>query len=156
MMRSARSIAMASTVKDRGLFWEKNSCQLPALHVSEYERITFQPSLHTHTHTHTHLYIYIYIWGGVVYVSWPTVVESDTNGLFSIVTPPICWGGATIFPGWLYLPLIRGLWYWVLNKDTSSTIFLVFGTTRPGIEAWSPRPVENTLPAWAYMYISFT
>ena len=32
-----------------------------------------------------------------------------------------------------------------LSKAASSTIFLVFSMTRPGIEPWSPGPVANTL-----------
>ena len=32
------------------------------------------------------------------------------------------------------LPLIRTLKFWVLSKEASSTIFKVFGMTRPGIE----------------------
>ena len=43
------------------------------------------------------------------------------------------------------LLLILTLWWWVLSKATSSTIFCVFGMTRPGIEPWSPRPLANTL-----------
>ena len=34
---------------------------------------------------------------------------------------------------------------WVLNKVLSSTIFWVFGMTRPGIEPRSPGPLTNTL-----------
>ena len=33
----------------------------------------------------------------------------------------------------------------MLNKEASSTIFKVFGMTRPGIEPRSPGPLENTL-----------
>ena len=43
------------------------------------------------------------------------------------------------------LPLIRSLYCWVLIKEVSSTIFKVFGMTRPGIERRSPRPLANTL-----------
>ena len=32
------------------------------------------------------------------------------------------------------LPLIHTLYCWVLSKEVSSTIFKVFGMTRPGIE----------------------
>ena len=44
------------------------------------------------------------------------------------------------------LPLIRTLYYWVLNKEVSSTILKVFGITQPGIEPRSPGPLTNTLP----------
>ena len=44
------------------------------------------------------------------------------------------------------LPLIRTLYSWVLSKEVSSTIFKVFGITRPGIELRSPGPLANTLP----------
>ena len=33
----------------------------------------------------------------------------------------------------------------MLGKAASSTIFCVFGMTRPGIEPWSPGPLANTL-----------
>ena len=32
----------------------------------------------------------------------------------------------------------------MLSKEVSSTIFKVFGMTRPGIEPRSPRPLANT------------
>ena len=44
------------------------------------------------------------------------------------------------------LPLIRTLYCWVLNKESSSTIFKVFGMTLPRTEPMSPRPFANTLP----------
>ena len=43
------------------------------------------------------------------------------------------------------LHLIRTLYCWVLSKEVSSTIFKVFGMTRPGIEPRSPGPLVNTL-----------
>ena len=46
------------------------------------------------------------------------------------------------------LPLIRTLYHWVLSKAVSSTIFKVFGMTRPGIEPRSSGPLTNTLPTW--------
>ena len=54
------------------------------------------------------------------------------------------------------LPLIHTLWCWVLSKGTSSTFFLVFGMTWPGIEPQSSRPLVNTLSTWPmswYIYI---
>ena len=44
------------------------------------------------------------------------------------------------------LPWIRTLFCWVLSKEVSSTIFKVFGVTRPGIEPRSPGQLANTLP----------
>ena len=47
----------------------------------------------------------------------------------------------------------------MLSKVASSTIFLVFGMTRPGIEPRSPRPLANTLLVrpgkWNNDYFSF-
>ena len=43
------------------------------------------------------------------------------------------------------LSLIRTLYCWGLNKEVLSTIFQVFGMTRPGLEPRSPRPWANTL-----------
>ena len=44
------------------------------------------------------------------------------------------------------LPLIHTFHCWVLSKEVSSTIFKVFGMTRPGIEPRFPGPLANTLP----------
>ena len=44
------------------------------------------------------------------------------------------------------LPLIRTLYCWVLSMEVSSTIFKVFGMTRPRIEPRSPGSLANTLP----------
>ena len=44
------------------------------------------------------------------------------------------------------LPSIRTLYYWVLNKEVSSTILKVFGMTQPGKKPSSPGPLANTLP----------
>ena len=45
------------------------------------------------------------------------------------------------------LPLFHTLYCWVLNKEVSSTIFKVFGMTRPGIEPRFLGPLSNTLPS---------
>ena len=42
---------------------------------------------------------------------------------------------------------MRTLYCWVLSKEVSSTIFKVFGMTRPEMELRSPGPLANTLPA---------
>ena len=44
------------------------------------------------------------------------------------------------------LPSIRALYCWVLSQEVSSTIFKVFGMTRPGIKPRSPGKLANTLP----------
>ena len=44
--------------------------------------------------------------------------------------------------------MICTLYCWVLSKEVSSTIFKVFGMTRPGIEPRSPEPLVNSLPTW--------
>ena len=54
--------------------------------------------------------------------------------------------GATPFLGLLNFTLDNTLYCWVLRKEVSSTIYKVFGMTRPGIEPRSPGPVVNTLP----------
>ena len=56
-----------------------------------------------------------------------TVVEGDPKAPFSIATTPRCRGGCYSFP-------------WA-----SSTLFKVFGMTRPGIEPRPPGPFTNTL-----------
>ena len=61
------------------------------------------------------------------------------------------------------LPLICTLYCWVLSKEVSSTIFKVFGMTRPRIETRSPSPLANTLPTiqkvtWVkilFMHVTF-
>ena len=49
------------------------------------------------------------------------------------------------FSGLLHLPLIHTLSYWMLSKVESSTVFWVFGMTRPGIETQSPGSLANTI-----------
>ena len=76
-----------------------------------------------------------------------TLVEDIPKASFSIATTPRCSGGHYSIP-WiapLYPWSVRTLWYGVLSKKASSTIFWVFGTTRPGIKARSPGPLVNTL-----------
>ena len=96
-------------------------------------------------HTQTYIYIYIYI---VSKVKLATVVEGNQMAPFSIATIPRCRGGRYSFP-WIapLLPLIRTLYHWVLSKEVSSTIFIVFGMARYWIEPRSPGPLANTLPA---------
>ena len=82
------------------------------------------------------LYIYIYI---------KLVNIVDQKASFSIATTPRCRGGRYSFPRIApLLPLICTLYCWVLSKEVSSTIFKVFGMTRPGIEPKSPSPLVNT------------
>ena len=40
----------------------------------------------------------------------------------------------------------------IVKQGDMSTIFWVFGMTRPGIEPWSFRPLANTLPLSQYIY----
>ena len=72
-----------------------------------------------------------------------TVVEGDQKPPFSIATSL---RALLLSLDCSTLPLIHTLYCWVLNKEVSSTIFKVFGMTRPGIEPWSPGPLANTLP----------
>ena len=67
------------------------------------------------------------------------------GSVFNSYFTEMLWGGATPFPC-STLPFISTLYCWVLSKEISSTIFKVFGMTRPGIEPRSPRPLANTLP----------
>ena len=82
-----------------------------------------------------------------VKVKLPTVVEGDQMAPFSIATTPRCRGGRYSFSlDCSTLPLMLTLYCWVLSKEVSSTIFKVFGVTRPGIEPRSPGSLANTLP----------
>ena len=51
-----------------------------------------------------------------------------------------------LFMDYSTLPLICNLYWWVLSKEVSSSIFKVFGTMRTGIEPKSSGPLANTLP----------
>ena len=81
-----------------------------------------------------------------------TVIEVDPNAPFSIATTPRCRRGCYYLSlDCSTLPLIRTLYCWVLSKVVSSTIFKVFGMTRPGIEPqlshW-----RKTEMAWSTTY----
>ena len=77
-------------------------------------------------------------------VKLTTIDEGDLKAPFSIITTPRCREGRYSFP-W-----IVPLYPWslpynaVLHKEASSTIFWVFGMTRPRIEPRSPGPLANT------------
>ena len=76
-----------------------------------------------------------------------TIVEGDQKAPFSIATTPRCRGERYSFTqDSSTLPLIRTLYFWVLSKEVLSTIFKVFGMTRPGIKPTSPGSLANTLP----------
>ena len=76
-----------------------------------------------------------------------TLVEGDQKAPFSIATTRRCWVRAQLLSqNFSTLPLIRTLYCRVFSKEVSSTIFKVFGMTRPGIEPRSPRSLANTLP----------
>ena len=70
----------------------------------------------------------------------------DQKAPFSIATTLRYKGGCYSFPWIAPLPLIYTLYGWVLSKEVSSTIFKVFGMTRPGIEPSSTGLLANTLP----------
>ena len=75
-----------------------------------------------------------------------TLVEGDPKAPFSIATKTEMYGRALLLSlDCSILPLILTLYYWMLSKATSSTIFWVFGMTWPGIEPRSPRPWVNIL-----------
>ena len=101
---------------------------------------------------YTRIYIYIY--------KLATIVEGNPKAPFSIATTPSCRGGRYSFPGLLYFTLDPYL-IMLSVKQGSSTIFRVFGMTRPGIEPRSPGPLANTLtprpmsgvPMYVYIYI---
>ena len=82
-----------------------------------------------------------------------TVVEGDPKAPFSIATTPRCRGGRNSIL-WIdpLLPLILTLLCWVPSKAASSTIFLIFGMTRPGIGPQSPGPLNSQYCLY-YIYI---
>ena len=71
----------------------------------------------------------------------------DQKAPFSIATTLQCRGRALFLSlDCFTLSLIHTLYCWVLSKEVSSTIFKVFGITRPWIELRSPGLLANTLP----------
>ena len=75
------------------------------------------------------------------------LVKGDQKAPFSIATTPRCKGRALLLSqNCSTLPSIHTLYCRVLSKEVSSTIFKVFGMTRPGIEPRSPGSLTNTLP----------
>ena len=92
-----------------------------------------------------YIYIYIYIYKYKSKVKLVTLVEGDPKAPFSIAITPRCRRGRYSFL-WI-APLYS--WYLPYNaelsKKVSSTIFWVFGMTRPGIEPWFPGSLVNTL-----------
>ena len=74
-----------------------------------------------------------------------TVVDGDQKAPFSIATTLRCRGALLLSLDCSTLPLIRTLYCWVSSKEVTSTIFKVFGMTRPRIEPRSPGPLANTL-----------
>ena len=73
----------------------------------------------------------MFLW---VKVKLATVVGGGPEGSFSI---------ATTSQDCSTLPLIHTLYYWVLSKEVSSTIFKDFGMIWLGIEPRSPGPLAN-------------
>ena len=75
-----------------------------------------------------------------------TVVEGNQNAPFSIATTPIYREGRYSFP-WIALFILDT--YLILlsvSKEVSSTIFKVFGMTRPGIKPRSPDSWRTLYP----------
>ena len=70
-----------------------------------------------------------------------TVDEGDKKALHRGVGE-----GATPFPGLLHFILDTYLILLSVNQQVTSTIFKVFGMTRPGIEPRFSEPLANTLP----------
>ena len=94
--------------------------------------------------------VFVFVCGSVVWniskkVNLATLLEVNTKAPFSIVTTPRCRGGCYSFCGLLNFTLDPYLIILSVKKAASSTIFWVFGMTRPGIESWSPGPLVNTL-----------
>ena len=81
----------------------------------------------------------------ILVVKLATVVEGDQKAPFPIATTPEEGRALLLSLDCSTLPLIRTLYCWVLSKGVSSTIFKVFGITRPGIEPRSPGLLANTL-----------
>ena len=77
-----------------------------------------------------YIYIYIYQW-----------VKGDPKVPFALATTPRCKGGRDSFSG--IAPLTFDTY--LISQAESSTIFWVFGMTRPGIEPRSPGLLTNTL-----------
>ena len=76
-----------------------------------------------------------------------TIVEVDPKGsLFNIYNTEVLGKAQLLLLDYYTLPLIRTLKYWVIIKVVSSTIFGVFGVTRPEIEPLSPEALTNTWP----------
>ena len=71
--------------------------------------------------------------------------RGSTKGSLFKTTTPWCRRGCYSISG------ISPLYPWVQSKAELSTIFWVFGTTRPGIETWSPGPLANTR-VWNFIY----
>ena len=74
-----------------------------------------------------------------------TVVKGDPKAPLSIATTPRCREGRYSFP-WIVPLYLDTNFIMLLSKEASSTIFRVFGMTRPGIEPWSPGSMANILP----------
>ena len=74
-----------------------------------------------------------------------TLFEGDPKGPFSIATTPRCRGGNYFFPGLLHFTLDAYLIMLSVKQGGIKYHFLSLRMTRPGIEAWTPGPLVNTL-----------
>ena len=77
------------------------------------------------------------------------------GSLFNSYYTEVYGEGATPFPGLLYCTLDSYLIMLSASKAASSTIFWVFGMTRPGIEPQFPGPLTNTLIIWPMVKYSY-
>ena len=91
----------------------------------------------------------------IVKVKLATLVHGNKKAPFSIATTLMCRGRVLLlFLDCFTLPLMRTLYCWVLSKEELSTIFKVFGMTRPGVEPRYPGPLANTLSIRPMKYSS--
>ena len=91
-----------------------------------------------------------------VKVKLATIVEGNQKAPFSIAITQKVKGRALLLSlDCSTLPLICTLYCWVLSKEVSSTIFIVFGMMQTGIETRSPRPLANTLRTCSIIHIFY-
>ena len=73
-----------------------------------------------------------------------TLVEGDLKAPFSIATTHGCQKDATSFLWFVYLTFLAYLIKISVKQGVTSTIFWVFGMSRPGIDPQPPWPLANT------------
>ena len=110
-------------------------------HTYIYPSISLPLSLSLSLYIYIYIYIYIHKVGDY---SW----GQPEGSLFNSYCTEVLGRARLLSLDCSTLPLIRTLYCWVLSKEVLSTIFKVFGMTRPGIETRSLGPLANTLPTW--------